>query len=520
MKCKLASLFVVVASLCLFVLYPLSVCSAQLKVRVGVALVGALVSALVCAAVYLLLSERRAISNVAAFVTATGVQLAAAVLILTIPTIGALYWDTHHTLELTAMAIYSDWRSFLFEVTSAYILLFADHVYAVPIVGAMLCAIALSLPVLWARKPWRIALLAIVIGVSPYYLRQSTQFFTDSFFAAFTVFACHALLAFIRRSEARLGGTVAIGVSFVACAVFATFTRHNGLINAVVFLAALIVFPKRRMPSWGVAVCMLIALASTSAIKGSALYPEAHPDASTTNRNFQTVALLLNPWGALLTSQPAYRTPSRSFDEQVLSRFIDPKFVVAHYTPSSSIPLWEKFADPWRTIPDDQTKALVKLSAIRIFENLPIIVRDRFLMSSGAILHPQFTPDFDKICALSAPPACPTAGSKNEYYRNQVRGFTLDWPQWISRLAQRYDAAPGTSVVLLASIVWLFAGWLIKRSREAFLFSGLGLLNAAALVATIPTPEARYFFVLVALAAASFVSALASVKVRTAPPTN
>ncbi|MCG5260323.1 hypothetical protein [Cupriavidus gilardii] len=450
------------------------------------------------------------------FIAAVLLQIAGSAFLISTPGFGALYWDSYHVIRMTSETLLVDWRSLFFDALAFYLLQLWDHVYTVPLFGAALLAVALSIPILWCQEWHRAMVVALVVttlALTPFFLTYASALFSDTFFTSFSLLSIYALMTVAERFDTRHEQTQSdakrpsAAILFVLTAIAAVQLRHNGVVLAGFLMVAAICLVRRRIVGFSLACCLLFMMVGMTAVKNSKYFPDANRDALLTNRNFQKVALVLNPWGAMLTAPEGYKTPSREDDLQKLSYFIEPRVLVENFNSKNPIPAWEKFASPWRQISSERTDDFFRLSVRRILENLPLVAIDkaRFLVSM-AIEWDVAPMRLEKECAVGSARPCPSFGDelRSHRYYSQIQAWTLPWPQKVDGIARQYIDHQNAAVWLGLSLTWFVL--LLGAPRKnwwAVWIALYGLAMATALALVIPAPEFRYFFPIVALLPAS-----------------
>jgi MFS family permease len=458
------------------------------------------------------------------FIAAVVLQMAGSVFLISTPGFGTLYWDSYHVIRMTSETLLIDWRSLFFDALAFYLLQLWDHVYTVPLFGAALLAVTLSIPILWCRKWQRamvVALLVTVLALTPFFLTYASALFSDTFFTSFSLLSIYALMTVAERFDPRneppesWARQFSASILFVLTAIAAVQLRHNGVILAGFLMVAAISLVRHRIVGVGLACCLLMLMVGMTHVKNSRYFPDANRDALLTNRNFQTVALVLNPWGAMLTASGGYKTPSREVDLQKLSYFIEPRVLVENFDSKNPIPAWEKFASPWRQISNDKTKDFFKLSVLRILQNLPLVAADKVRFLASMATEWDVVPmRIEKECALASRQPCPSFGDdiRSRRYYSQIQTWTLPWPQQLDGIARQYIQHQEAPVWLGLSLIWFVLLLCAPGKNWWAVWMGLyGLAMTCALALVIPAPEFRYFFPVVSLFPASLALAIAGV---------
>ncbi len=456
------------------------------------------------------------------FVAAVLLQIAASAFLISTPGFGALYWDSYHVIRMTSETILVDWRSLFFDALAFYLLQLWDHVYTVPLFGTTLLALALSIPILWCRE-WRramvVALLVTGLALTPFFLTYASALFSDTFFTSFSLLSIYALMMLAKRFDTRSeqahseASQFSAAVLFLLTALAAVQLRHNGVILAGFLIAAAICLVRRRIVGLGLAFCLLLLMVGMTHVKNSKYFPDANRDALLTNRNFQKVALVLNPWGAMLTAPDGYKTTSREDDLQKLSYFIDPRVLVENFDSKNPIPVWEKFASPWRQISREKTDDFFKVSVHRILHNLPLVAADKARFLESMATEWDVVPmRIEKECALGARQSCPSLGDDmlSDRYYSQVRAWVLPWSPKVDGIARQYIQHQQAPVLLGLSLVWFVLLLCAPRRNWWAVWIALyGFAMTGALALVIPAPEFRYFLPVVSLFPASMALAIA-----------
>ncbi|WP_422649177.1 hypothetical protein [Cupriavidus sp. H18C1] len=140
------------------------------------------------------------------FIAAVLLQIGGSVFLISTPGFGTLYWDSYHVIRMTSETLLVDWRSLFFDALAFYLLQIWDHVYTVPLFGAALLAVTLSIPILWCREWQRamvVALLVTVLALTPFFLTYASALFSDTFFTSFSLLSIYALMTVAERFDRR-----------------------------------------------------------------------------------------------------------------------------------------------------------------------------------------------------------------------------------------------------------------------------------------------------------------------------
>lgn len=420
------------------------------------------------------------------------------------PTLNLLYWDSFHVVRLTSESILGDWRSFFFEGFSLYILQIIDHVYAVSFTAVIFYTLALNIPILFCankNQAIKVSGIAFIFAISPHYMVNGAMFFTDTFFASFSLMSIYSLILLTSKlnqsPKPKINDLRAPLAMFILTGLAAVNFRHNGVVLAAFLIFGLIALSKKRLAGISIAFIFATSLLMFNQIKESNLFPDANSNSIHTNRNFQKVALVLNFWGALLNAKGGYVTDSVNNDLKRLSYFIAPEIVSEKYDVKNPVALWEVFASPWRLIDSEKTNDFMQISVIRVFQNLPIFVADRVHFALNMLLKKDGAVGLEKDCALGLRSSCPNFGdeSKTQKYNEQIRQLTFDKNQFIARPIKIYQDLKYSGLIVLIAISYFLYN-LTKKDRNIFcvLLSLYGLSMFCALVITLPSPEYRYFF--------------------------